>query len=111
MADQSPLEKWWIDSAIIDAEETAAKLAEYGAADLVEIGHMLATVAGKNVSDQMAFELGVLFYAYGKIWRIISSMQRGTIAKDDSWFDLHVYAKMVLARRSGAWPDEEKPSK
>jgi hypothetical protein len=105
---KSRLEEWWVESATKDAEETAAKLAEYGAADLVEIGHMLATVSGKNVSDQMAFELGVLFYAYGKIWRIISSMQRGPLAKDDSWFDLHVYAKMVMARRSGAWPNEER---
>jgi len=108
MPDKSRLEHWWIDSSTVDAEETARKLAEYGASDLVEIGHMLANLRGVEISDDTAFELGVLFYAYGKIWRIISSMKRDTRAKDDSWFDLHVYSKMVLARRAGVWPLEEK---
>ena len=108
MSNKSPLENWWIDTGIQDAEETASKLSEYGAKDLVAIGQMLAELRGVQIDDDTAFELGVLFYAYGKVWRIISSMKRGVLAKDDSWFDLHVYSKMVLARRAGVWPLEEE---
>jgi hypothetical protein len=100
-----PLVEWWIDHATHEAHATAAKAAEYGTADLVEIGKALNAMAGNPNPDALyAMETGVMFYALGKIHRIISSHQRHEPAKDDTWFDLAVYAKMVLAARAGAWP-------
>jgi hypothetical protein len=99
------LHQWWIDHATLESEQTISKAAEYGTLDLVEIGRTLSNMTGQpTIDDTHAMELGVAFYALGKIQRIISSLTRGEPAKDDSWFDLAIYAKMVQAARAGAWP-------
>jgi len=103
-----PLIDWWIDHATREATATATKAAEYGTADLIEIGRTLNQMAGNtNPDPRYHMETGIMFYALGKIHRIISSHQRDEPAKDDTWFDLAVYAKMVLAARAGAWPTGE----
>ena len=97
---------WWINNAESTARATAAKCTEYGSQDLYGIGQNVARLAGREISRDAAFELGCLFYTLGKIERAMSAVQRGEQASDDTWFDLHVYANMVLAHRAGVWLEE-----
>ena len=95
---------WWMAQAADEAGQTVAKMAEYGSGDLVEVGRQVARLAGRPVPDRVeAMEVGCLFYLLGKIARVTSAVERGDRASDDTWFDLAVYAKMVLAARAGAW--------
>lgn len=98
---------WWVRDAARTAEATARKCAEYGSGDLYGIGHGVARLSGRVITDAEAFELGVLFYVLGKIERVLSATQRGSTASDDTWLDLSVYANMVRAHRAGVWPKEE----
>ncbi len=95
--------KWWTEQAAATAEATASKCEEYGSADLYGLGRNVARIAGADVDDAQAFELGCLFYVLGKIERAISAAERDDVASDDTWFDLAVYANMVLAHRAGVW--------
>lgn len=99
---------WWTQNAKDIAEATAKKCAEYGSGDLYGIGHNVAKLAERTVDDTTAFELGCLFYILGKIERAMSAMQRGQTASDDTWLDLSVYSKMVLAHRAGVWFTERE---
>jgi hypothetical protein len=94
---------WWTRNAEQTAEATATKCAEYGSQDLYGIGQNVARLAGRDIERDAAFELGCLFYMLGKIERAMSAVERGETASDDTWFDLHVYANMVLAHRAGVW--------
>lgn len=98
------LERWWYDHAELEATQTIAKMVEYGSGDLTAIGHKMAQMTKRPpLSDDEAFELGCLFYLIGKVERAISAVERGDRASDDTWFDIAVYAKMVQAKRRGAW--------
>lgn len=101
---------WWTRNAETTAKATAAKCAEYGSHDLYGIGHNVAKMNNRAVSDSEAFEIGCLFYVLGKIERAMSAVQRGDTASDDTWFDLAVYATMVQAHRAGVWMDQRKES-
>jgi len=101
----SELRKWWLDHATAEADATIAKMEEYGSGDLVAIGYQFATMANRELSsDVEAMELGCTFYLLGKIARITSAVERGDRGSSDTWFDIAVYAKMVLAAREEAWP-------
>lgn len=106
MADVEQFLSWWSTEAAATGAATAAKLEEYGASDLVHIGLSMATMMGRTVGDDEAFELGCFFYLYGKVTRALSAYQRHRVPSDDTWLDLSVYAKMVLAKRAGVWPNE-----
>lgn len=97
------LQDWWREHAKTEAEQTVAKMIEYGSADLVAIGHKMAQMTERKLTDNEAFELGCLFYLIGKVERAISAVERGARASDDTWFDIAIYAKMVQAKRAGAW--------
>lgn len=100
-ADQiDALRHWWVARAIEEIDAMLPKLAEYGTGDLHEIGRQMAHVSHREIDDQTAFEWGVMFYALGKIQRVLSAAQRGTVASDDTWHDLVIYAKMVQATRA-----------
>lgn len=99
---------WWTQRAEQTAQATAAKCAEYGSHDLYAIGHNVARMNRREVSNAEAFEIGCLFYVLGKIERALSATQRGETASDDTWFDLAVYATMVQAHRAGVWIDQIK---
>jgi len=101
---QPMLTEWWLGHASIEAEQTVAKMEEYGSGDLVEVGRQMAKMCGRTVlSPVEAMELGIAFYVLGKVARVTSAIERGDRPSDDTWFDLSVYAKMVLAARAGAW--------
>jgi hypothetical protein len=103
MSEHSNFVGWWTANAHHIAEATAKKCDEYGSNDLYGIGHNVARIAGQDINDAAAFEIGVLFYVLGKIERAMSAAERGNTASDDTWLDLHVYAGMVLAHRAGVW--------
>lgn len=99
-----PLTTWWLEHAQREADQTVQKMREYGSGDLVAVGAQVAALANRGVlSEQQAFEIGCLFYLIGKLERVVSATQRDESASDDTWFDIAIYAKMVQAKRAGAW--------
>lgn len=98
---------WWTTQARHTAIATARKCAEYGSEDLFGIGHDLADLAGDQVDDETAFELGCLFYIIGKLERAKSAAKNGRPASDDTWLDLAVYSTMILAKRAGVWFEQQ----
>lgn len=95
---------WWRTHSKQTGEDFIAKLEQYGAGDLYGIGRAMAEMWEEDIDDDTAFELGVLFYVIGKIERLRSAYKNGQPGSDDTWHDIHVYAKMVLAHREGVWP-------
>jgi hypothetical protein len=93
--------EWWINYATEEVDGMLVKMAEYGAGDLYVIGETFAKLAGLGVTAQEHYEIGVLFYVVGKVQRLLSAVENGNQASDDTWHDLAVYAKMVLATRNG----------
>ena len=104
--DAHNLIQWWITTASNDAEGMGAKMNEYGAGDLVEIGKAIQA-SSPDLSGIDPFEIGVYFYVIGKIARVTSAHRRGKPASTDTWHDLSIYAKMVEARRASVWPKDE----
>jgi len=104
------LSEWWINHAHQEADRTISKMEEYGAGDLAMIGYSISRIAGREVRDEkQAAELGIVFYALGKIARVIAAVEEGRTPSDDTWFDLAVYAKMALAIRGDAWTISSRP--
>jgi hypothetical protein len=97
---------WWLEHAEFEIDGMLAKLMEYGTGDLHEIGRQLMEVgaAGDLDNPQQCYELGVLFYVVGKVQRALTAARLGLPASTDTWHDLAVYAKMVLAGRAGVMP-------
>ena len=109
------LRKWWIAQATTEIDSMMDKLAEYGTGDLHEIGRQMMKVRGVDIDAQIddlglatvnaqMYELGIMFYALGKIQRVITAAEQGKTASTDTWHDLHIYSKMVLAGRAGVMP-------
>jgi hypothetical protein len=99
------LTEWWMDKADEEVRRTVPKAVEYGSTDLAQIGHDLAAMAGRKVSDAEAAELGIMFYARGKMSRWIDAVIRGDRVSDDTLFDLGVYVRMAQrVRDAGGWP-------
>jgi hypothetical protein len=102
---QNRLDKWWREHAADESTNMIAKLDEYGTGDLHEIGVRLAEMAKwTNPTRQQTYELGVMFYLIGKMQRVITASHLERDASDDTWHDIAVYAKMVLANRAKAMP-------
>lgn len=103
--EKNRLDKWWREHAAQESEGMLAKLDEYGTGDLHEIGERLASMLEwHDVTQQQCYELGVMFYLIGKMQRIITATELRRNASDDTWHDIAVYAKMVLAARAKAMP-------
>lgn len=102
----SPLRRWWTDQSFDEADRTIAKMEEYGSLDLVHIGHGIWDMTGRSITltDAHAMELGCLFYVFGKVQRAMSAVKADRPILDDTWFDMHIYAKMAQAARAGVWP-------
>lgn len=99
------LTAWWVALAREEAARVVPKAVEYSATDLADIGHALARSQGRQVTNAQAAELGVAFYALGKMSRIMGAIGQGVWPSDDSWHDLGVYARMTQRIRShGGWP-------
>jgi len=106
-SNDSPLRQWWTDSAFDEADQTIAKMEEYGSGDLVALGQTLRRMAGRPALPPVeAMQLGCLIYMLGKIERAVEAVRDDRLIKEDTWFDLGVYAKMARAAQAGAWPIE-----
>lgn len=97
---------WWLKQAALEAEATITKAIEYSSTDLSDIGDALAEVAGWETSDRAILtELGIAFYALGKISRILGAIKDHRLPNSDNWLDLGVYARMAQRNREvGSWP-------
>lgn len=100
----SALRRWWTDTAFDEADRTIAKMTEYGSGDLVALGQTMRRMANRAPMEPVqAMELGCLMYLLGKIERAVEAVAADRPIKDDTWFDMHVYAKMAEAARAGVW--------
>ena len=91
------IKPWWLGTGLADYESFGPKLAEYGAGDLVAIGQQMAGIAGREVDEQQAAELGVFFYLFGKMARWAEALEQGRAVSDDTLHDITVYS--MMARR------------
>lgn len=99
------LSGWWMDLAEEEVRRVVPKAVEYGALDLIQIGHDLALTAGRQVTDEEAAEMGIYFYIRGKLARWTDAIARGDRPSDDTLHDLGVYVRMAQrVRHSGGWP-------
>lgn len=112
---KNKLRKWWIAQATTEIDDMMDKLAEYGTGDLHEIGRQMMKVRGVDIDEMIdmhglqtvnaqMYELGIMFYALGKIQRVITAAEQGKTASNDTWHDLNIYSKMVLAGRAKVMP-------
>lgn len=91
---------WWMGQAEEHADMVTPKMAEYGSRDLVEIGREFSALAGEeNLSDEAAYEVGVLFYVRGKVARWSAAVGRGDQVSKDTLDDIVAYSMMVLHNR------------
>lgn len=103
----SDLRTWWIDQATSEIDQSIPKIIDYGSTDLIWVGRQMAATMGRDVEDDEAAELGIFFYLVGKIGRWASAVTEGRRPTDDTVFDTHYYAKMVLRiREAGEWPGD-----
>lgn len=105
---QQQLTQWWMNKAQEEIDRTVAKAIEYSATDLIDIGRDMARIAGREVDDTQAAELGVLFYARGKLARWVGAAIEGLPVSADTLHDLGVYCRMAQRiREVGSWPGVE----
>lgn len=103
------LEQWWMDCAENEASQVVAKAVEYGANSMVEVGHQMAKMQGRTVTDAEATEMACYFYLVGKMGRWSDALARGELVSDDTLHDIGVYVRMTQRVRSnGGWPGQIK---
>lgn len=103
------LEDWWANTAAHDIESSIAKVVEYGgrgsAYDLLATGHDVAALSGRQVGDEEAAELAILFYLSSKVNRWFAAAIDGRRPSDDTLLDITYYAMMARRVRAvGGWP-------
>lgn len=99
------LETWLREFAAKVEPETLRKAAEYGSSDLEIMGQAMLLLVPKEFRERaLGLEMAIAFYALGKVARLFGAYERGDRPSADTWFDLHVYAKMGLkVRETGRW--------
>jgi hypothetical protein len=96
---------WWREQAEAEIEMVVAKAIEYGARDLKVMGHELAAMANREISDEEAAELGCAMYLTGKMARVTAAIAEGRRPSLDTYLDIGIYTRMVQRiREVGAWP-------
>lgn len=99
------LEQWWMDTAHDEAAAVVDKAVEYGSNSMTELGHDIAKLAGRQVTDQQAIEMACYFYIKGKMGRWSDAIVAGRDVSDDTLGDIGVYVRMAQRVRSnGGWP-------
>jgi hypothetical protein len=101
----SELTGWWLRQAEAEARAVVPKAVEYGANSMIEVGRSMARLAKREVSDEEAIELAVMFYISGKLGRWIDAAAEGRRPSDDTIYDIAVYTRMAQRNRAvGSWP-------
>lgn len=99
------LHRWWMDLAQEEADAVVPKAIEYGANSMTELGHEIAKLSGRKITDAEAIELACYFYIKGKIGRWSDAIVAGKAVSDDTVKDIGVYIRMVQrVRDRGSWP-------
>jgi hypothetical protein len=99
------LHRWWMDVSQDEADGAVGKAIEYGANSMTELGHEIAKLADRKITDAEAIELACYFYIKGKLGRWSDSIIAGVAVSDDTVKDIGVYIKMVQrVRTNGGWP-------
>lgn len=111
------LAEWWANTALSEIGMVVAKAIEYGATDLRDLGYQMLEMAGRRPTpdpehgddqeywDGYATEVGIVFYAQGKLARIVAAIKEGRRPKVDSWLDLGIYSRMAQrVQQVGGWP-------
>lgn len=102
------LTKWWLDQAEAEVDMVVEKAVSYGATDLRDLGYSILEMSGQQrqqILEAEATEIGIVFYALGKLSRIVAAVKEGRTPSYDSWLDLGVYARMAQrVHQSGGWP-------
>lgn len=99
------LNQWWMDIAHEEAIAVVDKAVEYGANSMTELGHEIAKLSGRKISDGQAIELACYFYIKGKMGRWSDAIVAGKDVSDDTLGDIGVYVRMAQRVRSnGGWP-------
>lgn len=108
------LAEWWANTAVTEIGMVVRKAIEYGATDLRDLGEQILEMAGRrpaerdSYDDTYATEVGIAFYAMGKLARIVAAIKEGRRPSADSWLDLGVYARMAQrVHQTGGWPGKE----
>jgi hypothetical protein len=102
--------QWWVANASQTIASITGKIDEYGgrhtaALDLIDVGRLVARIAGRTVDDEEATELGIFFYLAGKLSRWAAAVGEGRRPSDDTLHDTAVYAQMAQRNRAvGGWP-------
>lgn len=109
---ETELRDWWIERSQAEMDMVIPKSVQYGATDLIDIGRMLARTMGREVGDAEAAEMGIFFYALGKLSRWQSAIERGDLVSLDTLVDLGAYTRMAQrVRMDGGWPGTKKEIK
>lgn len=105
-ADKIDFRTWWVEWVDNAAPTIQRKAAEYGSNSLAEMGRTFARAQGRNqLEDHEALEIGCMFYAKGKIERVLDAMLQGKLPSADTWGDLMIYAAMAsYIREFRQWP-------
>lgn len=99
------LETWWEDTTDEEIRSMIPKVIEYGSNDLNIIGDIMLLMKPELRDKINPAELGIAFYALGKIARIMGAYADGIAPSDDSWHDLAIYARMAQrVRNADGWP-------
>lgn len=99
------LNQWWMDTAHAEAVAVVDKAVEYGANSMTELGHEIAKLSGRKITDAEAIELACYFYIKGKLGRWSDAIMAGRPVSDDTLNDIGVYVRMAQRVRSnGGWP-------
>lgn len=103
------LRQWWVSTADRDISGSLDKIVAYGgrgaAYDLIATGRDLAAMNGREVDDEEATELGILFYLSSKLHRMMAAAVDGRRASDDTLLDAAFYSMMLRRNRAvGGWP-------
>ena len=99
------LETWWEDTTEHELKSMLPKVIEYGSNDLTMIGEAMMLMRPELQDKIHPAELGIAFYALGKVARIIGAYADGIAPSDDSWHDLAIYARMAQrVRNADGWP-------
>jgi hypothetical protein len=102
---------WWRAEAEEMIAKSVSKAVEYGAHDLEIMGvgmsslvHAQLAQATSEERSQFGQYAAVAFYLMGKVSRMMSALEQGTLPKGDTEFDIAVYAFMAMRiRQTGRW--------
>lgn len=107
-----PLPEWWRQNSEVQLNMLLPKAQQYGSNSLERLGAQLARIGNRVPTAAEAQELGVYFYALGKMERWSDAVLHKEPVSSDTLVDLSVYCNMVLRiRDAGEWPGKVEPRK